>query len=161
MGALKTPGSIRKTTEIRPNSAQASASTPLIQPVPNARAPASDSRSARNILRSLPMVRHPRLPRWHRVYPKMTLLWTRKRLPAIAEAHDAVAHQQVHNDEDGEDDKVNECGQGKELRAKAEAQGAPGNRRQGGNGAEVVERDLQVVEGQDEADEEGPEQTGP
>src|SRR4029450_10653381 len=119
----------------------------------------SASRSARNIFRSLPMVRHPRLPRWYRVYLKMKHLWTLKTAgagsPAIAEADDAVAHEQVHDDEDGEDDEIDQCRQGEKLRAEAEAQGPPGDRRQGRDGAEVVERDLQIVEGEDEADEEG------
>lgn len=84
-----------------------------------------------------------------------------KQSPTIAELSDPVAHQQVHDAEDGDDDEVDQRRQRKQVRAEAETQPTPRDQWQGRDGAEVVERYLEIVEGQDEADEEGPEQAGP
>ena len=58
---------------------------------------------------------------------------------AIAELHQAGAHQHIHHGEDEKDKAVGEGGEGKEFRPEAKAQGAPGHRRQGRYGAEIVE----------------------
>src|SRR5262245_51670526 len=63
MGMENSPGNFRNSTAARPASPRASASTPLIQPLPKARSSAPDSRSARSAFRTLPILRIPLLAR--------------------------------------------------------------------------------------------------
>src|SRR6478672_2946643 len=108
--------------------------------------------------------RSPPLPRRHALALRPRSGWisaSSALLAAIAELHDAGAHQEIHDREDHEDEAVDQRGQSEELRPQPEAQRPPGDRGQGRYGAQVVEGDLQIVEGQDEADEIGAEKRGP
>jgi hypothetical protein len=74
--------------------------------------------------------------------------------PPGRQAQQAGAQQKVEDEEENEDGEVDQSGQRVELGLDAVAERAPGDRRQRRHDAQVVERDLEIVEAKDERDHE-------